>query len=44
KNKFFDPVFLIDSTAKAETATANFNVVHGSIATEILLVKDKSKQ
>ncbi|CAG8810136.1 19123_t:CDS:1, partial [Dentiscutata erythropus] len=42
--KFSDEVFSIDSTVKAEAAATNSNIVHGSMATEILLVKDRPKQ
>ncbi|CAG8742269.1 4546_t:CDS:2, partial [Dentiscutata erythropus] len=44
ETKFFDKVFSIDSTIKAEVATVNSNIVHGSMATEILLVKNRPKQ
>ncbi|CAG8784921.1 7561_t:CDS:2, partial [Dentiscutata erythropus] len=41
---FSDKVLSLNLTIKAEAAAANSNIVHGSIATEILLVKDRPKQ
>ncbi|CAG8499805.1 1338_t:CDS:2, partial [Dentiscutata heterogama] len=44
ETKFFDIVFLTNSTAKTKAATTSSNSIHDSTATEILSVKVRSKQ